>query len=305
MSQFDRYTMSEYVDSLREFMGFSKRTFMRDHGFTKDTDPPRTGRLPRYEEAPVIALEEKVNARAAEAEQASTFSERYLAARSYMGVKDNDVAQHLGVTRELVRRWGLGMQRCTRPQEVAEFLQVPLEWLEGQGGEELLPADSRIGVRVGAESKQYREAMYARTQELIAELPEGADEAYAQAFIEWKVHNDPELSKIARRCGGRWQILNGMLMFAPWIPIEEHSLSRRLWSDEVEQMIQEELASKPSVYGAWQSLRDRCQAMGIPEDQFPKKISLHKRVEKERLRAEQFGVNLNDMVASSVARYIQ
>lgn len=305
MSQFDRYTTSEYVDTLREFMGFSKRTFMRDHGFAKDTDQPRTGRLPRYDEAPILALEDKVNARIAEMEAADTFHDRYVAARSYMGVKDNDVAKHTGVTRELVRRWGLGIQNCTRKAEIAAFLDVPLDWLDCRGGEELLPADSRIGCRVGAVAREYREQLYGLTQSLIAQLPEDADEQYAQAFIEWKIFNEPELSKIARRCGGRWQVLNGLLMFSPWIPIQEHDLARRAWSDEVEQMIQEELKSKPTVYGAWLSLRDRCLQKGIPEDQFPKKITLHKRVEKDRLRVEKFGVNLNDMVAASVARYIQ
>ncbi|CAB5514295.1 hypothetical protein LMG26857_03354 [Achromobacter anxifer] len=304
MSQFDRYTKTEYVEALRAFMGFNKRTFLREHGFVKDLDEPRTGRLPRYEDAPVKALEDKVNDKARSAEVAESFGDRYRIARDYKGLGDIAVAQHLGLSRELIRRWGIGQQRCTRTAEVAEFLDVPVAWLE-DGGEDNLPANSHIGVRVGEESKNNREQLFGLTQALVAEIPEDADEEYAQAFIEWKIYNDPELSKLARRAGGRWQLLNGMLMFSPWVPIKEYDMTRRLWSDEVEKMIQEELVSNSSVYGAWKSLRDRCVAMGMSEDQYPKKISLHKRVEKERQRAEQFGVNLNDMVAASVAKYIQ
>ena len=302
MSQFDRYTTTAYVEALREFMGFSKNSFLRDHGFIKDTDEPRRGRLPRYDEEPVRALELLVNEKARHAETAQTFEERYRVARDYKAMSDNGVAQALGVSRELVRRWGIAQQRCTKIKELANLLDVSAEWLE-EGGEHNLAASTHIGVRVGDESKALREELFGLTQSLVAELPEGSDEQYSQAYIEWKIHNDAELAKVARRAGGRWQILEGLLLFSPWIPIPEHGLSRRNWSDQVEQMIQEELAAKPTVYGAWAALRDRCRALGLSEDEYPKKISLHKRVEKDRQRAEQFGVNLNDVVEASVDRY--
>lgn len=304
MSQFDRYSKSEYVDALRVFMGYNKRTFLREHGFIKDLDEPRTGRLPRYEDAPVQALEASVNQKARDAETAEDFGTRYRIARDYKGIGDIAVAKHLNLSRELIRRWGINQQRCTRMEEVAEFLDVPLAWL-AEGGEDKLPPDSHIGVRVGEEGKNCREQLLGLTQAAVTRIPEEADEDFAQATIEWTVHNDPEFSKLARRAGGRWQMLNGMLMFSPWHPIDEYSMTRGRWSDDVEQIIQEELMAQPTVYKAWIALRDRCLAMGLSDDQFPKKISLHKRVERERQRAEQFGVNLNDMVAASVEKYIQ
>lgn len=303
MSQFDRYTKTEYVEALRAFMGYPKRTFLRDHGFIPKVRLPRSGRLPRYEDAPVRALEEKVNARAAAIESATTFEERYLGARAYKGVSDLAVAQAVGMSRELVRRWSVGVHRCTRIAEVAEFLDVPADWLEF-GGQEKLPADSHIGVRVGEASRDWRERLFGAAQSIVAELPEGSTEDYARAFIEWKIFNDPELARISRWAGGRWQLVDGMLLFSPWVPLPERESMRRLWSDEVELIIAEELASKPSVYGAWKAMRDRCLAMGLSENDFPKKISLHKRIEKERERAQQFGVNLNPLVAESVARHI-
>lgn len=303
MSQFDRYTQTEYVEALRAFMGYPKRTFLRDHGFITETRLPRSGRLPRYEDAAVRALEEKVNAQAKAIESATTFEECYLGARAYKGVSDLAVAQAVGVSRELVRRWSLGQHRCTRVAEVAEFLGVPEGWL-AQGGQDKLPANSHIGVRVGEVSRDWRERLFGAMQGIVGELPEGSTEDYARAFIEWKIFNDKELSRISRWAGGRWQLADGMLLFSPWVPLPARESMRRLWSDEVETIIAEELASKPSVYGAWKAVRERCLAKGLSENDFPKKISLHKRIEKEREQAQQFGVNLNDLVADSVARYI-
>ena len=91
------------------------------------------------------------------------------------------------------------------------------------------------------------------------------------------------------------------LLFAPWDPIPDHGLSRRYWSDEVETIIKEELSASPSVYGAWHALRDRCKAKGLTE--YPKLISLHKRLDKEKERVARYGVNLNEMVAGSVSQY--
>jgi DNA-binding transcriptional regulator YiaG len=304
MSQFDRYTVTEYVEEMRTVLGISKRTFLRDYGFVEDADEPRKGRLPKYKEGPIKALEDLVNAKAARAESAdTTVGERYQIARDYLGMSDAEVSREMAVSRELVRRWGANIHRPTKMKELAELLNVPQAWLE-EGGEQNLPANTHIGVRVGDEAKLWREQLFGMTQVLISELPDEMDESAAQAYIEMAVFHRFELAQAARRAGGRWQIVNNTLLFAPWVPIPEHGLSKRFWSDEVETIIQEELATKPTVYGAWESMRQRCEAKGLTPDQYPKRISLHKRIEKERLRAEKFGVDLNDVISESVAQHL-
>lgn len=303
MSQFDRYTVTEYVESLRSFLDISKRSFLRDYGFVEEADEPRKGRLPKYKEEPIKALEALANAKAARAESTeTTVGERFRIARDYMGLNDAQVSRDLGVSRELVRRWGADIHRPAMMDQIAELLNVPRAWLES-GGEGNLPANSHVGVRVGEEALDAREQLYGLTQAVVADLPDNADESYAQAFIEWSVFNKFELAQAARRAGGRWQIVSNTLLFSPWVPIPEHGLSKRFWSDEVEAIIQEELATKPSVYGAWEGMRARCEAMGLSEDAYPKRISLHKRVEKERARAEKFGVDLNEVVAAAVEKF--
>lgn len=161
------------------------------------------------------------------------------------------------------------------------MLDVPEIWLES-GGEMHLPANSHIGVRVGRESLMYRESRYAKTIELIPGIPRNSDLDYAQAFIENQLRTNQSLSKIARRAGGSWQVMSGTLVFAPWISIEEpHHLACKFWPHEVEAMIAEELTTNTTVYGAWSSLKARCEALGISKDQFPNIISLHKRLERK------------------------
>lgn len=303
MSQFDRYTVAEQVEAMRAFLNVGKRNFLREAGFVEDTDQSRKGRLPRYKDEPIKALQAQVNEKAARCEASdTTVGERYRLARDYVGLSDADVAREMEVSRELVRRWGKDIHRPSNIDKLAQLLNVPVQWLE-EGGEELLPADSHLGVRVGDEAKFWREQLYARTQAVVGEIPEEEGEEYAQAYIEWTVFNRPEMAQAARRAGGRWQVVNNALFFAPWVPIHEHGLSRRYWTDEVEAIIQEELASKPTVYGAWEAVRARCEAMGLTKEEYPKRISLHKRVERERSRAEEFGVDLNDTIAASVAKF--
>lgn len=303
MSQFDRYTQTEYVEALRAFMDISKRNFLRDYGFVEDADTPRKGRLPKYPDEAIKALEAQVNEKAARCEATdTTVGERYRLARDYMGFNDAEVSRQLGVSRELVRRWGSDIHRPTNMEALATLLNVPQAWLE-EGGEQNLPANSHLGVRVGDEAKLWREHQLGLTQVVVSELPDGADEQYAQAYIEWAVFSNFELAQAARRAGGRWQIASATLLFSPWVPIPEHGLSKRYWTDDVEAIIQEELAAKPSVYGAWEAVRQRCEALGKGPDEYPKRISLHKRIEKERARADQFGVDLNEVVAAAVEKY--
>ncbi|MBK3779897.1 helix-turn-helix transcriptional regulator [Paraburkholderia aspalathi] len=304
MSQFDRYTTTEYVEALRKFLNVSKKNFLREAGFVENPDEPRKGRLPRYSTEPLSFLERLVNEKAARCEaKDTTIGERFRLARDYKGLSDAQLARELGVSRELVRRWGADMNRPSSVEQLATLLDVPVQWLE-VGGEEFLAANSYLGVRVGEEAKVWREKLYALTLAILDEVPENDDPAYLQAYMEWAVFNKPEMAQAARRAGGRWHFLPGLQdpLFAPWIPIEEHEFGRRLWSDEVEAIINEELA-RNTVYGAHAALKARCEAMGLGPDEYPKRISLHKRIEKERNRVEKFGVNLNPQIAAAVEKY--
>lgn len=344
MSIFDRYSNTEYVEALRVFLNESKRNFMRNNGFTEArTAETGKGRLPKYEEGPMLALEAKVNDKAKRAEAAdSTFGERLQIARDYAGSSDTLIAKQIGVSREMVRRWCSDLNSTNRTEELAQMLAVPHDWLR-YGGEAYLPANSHIGTRVGAEAKEYREQLYAMTQSLLASIdeeanqvyqqsledqgynPELADEqatagivdgelakvsiaekareAFIQASIEWSVFNTPEIAQVARKAAGRWQVLSNSLLFAPWVPLKARGLVRRYWSDDVERIVQEELAAQPTVFGAWSAIADRCKAMGLSDDEYPKKITLHKRIEKEKMIADQFGVDLNEVVANAVQQF--
>lgn len=311
MSQFDRYTVPTYIDALRVFLAIGKRNFLREAGFVKQE--VQKGRLTRkdYQEGPIAELEAKVNAKSArceapgsvvEGDGGTTMGERIRLARDYLGLTDSKVAEGLGVSRELVRRWGSDIHRPSKLDAVAAFLHVPLAWLEF-GGQENLPANSHLGVRVGEESLHWRQQLYSLTQSVIGEIPEDADESYMQAYLEWTVFNREPMALAARRAGGRWHPVGGQLYFAPWVPIPEHGLARQDWSDEVEAIVQEELVNQRTTYGAWMAIKERCEALGLTEDDFPRRVSLHKRVQKERKRIEQFGVDLNGMVAASVEKY--
>lgn len=317
MSLFDRYTSAEYVDAMRVFLNEPRRDFMTRAGFTENREKAK-GRLPKYDEGPLRALEDQVNAKAARCEADDTdFGERLMLARDYAGMTDSQIASALGVSREIVRRWIANIHGTNKIPELAQLLGVPAEWLE-KGGEEILPANSHLGLRVGGvyfedesrkvvthvgENAQNRERLYALTQSVLTELPDEATESYTQAFIEWAVFNRFELAQAARRCGGRWQIVANRLLFSPWTPIQERGLTRRKWSDEVEAIIQEEMAAKESVFGAWAAIDERCKKLGLSEDQYPKRITLHKRVEMERKRAEQFGVDLNEVIKAAVQEH--
>ena len=309
MSQFDRYTTSERVEALRKFLNLSKRNFLQEAGFVENPEERRAegrkGRLPRYGDEPIAALEEMANAKAARCEATdTTLGERIRIARDYKGLSDAQISREMGVSRELVRRWGENLNRPADIAKLAVLLDAPEQWLE-HGGEGYLPANSHLGVRVGEESMKWRQQLYAMTLEAVGEMPESDDPAYIQAYLEWAVYNKPEMAVCARRAGGRWHFLPGLEepLFAPWVPIEQHEFGRRLWSDEVEAIIQEELARQPTTYGAWSALEARCSALGMAPDQYPKRISLHKRVEKERNRVNQFGVDLNEQVAAAVRKY--
>lgn len=303
MSQFDKYSDSEYIEAMRSFLKIKKAGFLKGAGLLPENHAGQTGRSSAYQHAAIEHLENEVNLKAQRAEDVgTTMGERLKIARDYKGMGDADVGRALNVSREAVRLWGENIHPIPDIPGVAKLLDVPVNWLES-GGEMHLPADSHVGVRVGKERSMYRENLYARTLEVIPEIPETADLEYAQAYIEHKVRTDANLARLARRAGGRWQIFKGTLVFAPWAPIEDYKMSRKLWPAEVEAIIVEELATKPTVYGAWKALEARCKAMGLQETEFPQKISLYKRVESERKRIEKFGVNLNEVISAAQLKY--
>lgn len=317
MSQFERYTNAEYVEAMRIFLDISRRNFMKESGFAAQRSS-EFGRLPKYADAPLQALEAQVNAKSARAEASDTsFGERLTLARDYQAMSDSDIAAALGVSREIVRRWRDNKNQSTRHAELAQFLCVPYDWLV-YGGEEHLPANSHLGVRVGyvyydekdkkkvthvGEAAQYREQLYALTQAVFAEVSDDATESYIRAYLEWAVFNRFELAQAARRAGGRWTVVSGRWLFSPWVPLEKRGLTRRYFSDQVEGIIEEELATQPTVFAAWDALDNRCRALGLSPDDYPSRITLHKRVERDRELAKKFGVDLNDLIATSVAEH--
>ena len=304
MSQFDKYSTSEYVDGLRVFLKKKREDILAEAGLLPPSPtykPGRPGR--RVDEAMVVQLEKEVNAKAAMTDAVdTTIGERIKLAIDYKSFSAAQVANAMGVSQELVRLWGENVHRPGDIEELATVLDIPAAWLEF-GGAQHLPANSHLGVRVGQESFECREFLYAKTLELIPSIPESAGLEYTQALIEYHVHTNPTLANLARKAGGRWQVLNERLVFAPWVPIEPYQLNRQKWSDEIEAMVAEELSSKPSVYGAYASLKNRCEAMGLKPGQYPSRISLHKRVEKERDRTLQYGLNLNNMIKISMEEF--
>lgn len=289
MSQFDAYTDTQYVQGLRRFLRLQKTDFLRNSGLTDIPAAGRKGRLPRYRSAAIQSLEGGANLKARRAETASDFAERYAIARDYKYLSNAEVARLLGVSRELTRLWSQGKCRPKDLSVLADALDVPLVWLELGGGSSL-PADSHIGVRVGLDAMHFRERLFELTSALMAEIPDDADENQVRAFIEKSVRSTHLMANTARRAGGRWQLADGKFVFAPWVPIQEHGLTRRYWSDDVEAMIEEELASNSSVYGAWHQLKERCEAMGLSKGEYPRLVTLHKRIANSRERAKRFGV---------------
>lgn len=292
MSQFDSYTTTQYVHQLRRFLKLRKTNFVRAAGLTTLPATGRTGRLPGYCNVAIEALEFQTNQKATQAESSTVFAERLSIARDYKNLSNAKIARLIGVSREMTRLWFSGTHCCKKYLPIlAEILGVPERWLE-VGDESNLPADSHIGVRVGMDSLTYRERLYQMTIALLGLANWVEQESEARALIEQTTKENPEIATVARRAGGRWLPMDGRLLFVPWIPIVEHGLSRRYWSDEVESMIEAELEKKSSVYGAWHALKSQCDAMGLSQDKFPRLVTLHKRIAKERERAKQYGIRL-------------
>jgi DNA-binding transcriptional regulator YiaG len=305
MSQFDKYTTTEFVESLRVFLCIKKKGFLRDYGFVDSETTPKRGRLPRYKAEAVDALIIHANEKSEWAESICTsIGERIRIARDYLSLSDASLGRNLHVSRELVRLWRADVHKPTDMSKVANALNVPLNWLE-TGQQDGLPANSHIGVRIGGEALKYREQLYAMTLKEIESLAEGADLASVQVQLEKAVHSNPQMAKLARRTGGRWQHDGKTLVFAPWVPIREHGLSRRYWSDKVESIIEAELSKVKSVYAAWGAIQKRCADLGMTPAMYPTKISLYKRLEKVRSYQNTFGTDLNMQVKRSMSQQLQ
>lgn len=302
MSQFDKYSTVEYVEGMESFLNKQSEIVFADTNLSQPdiTKPNRPG---RFLIEVIGALEEEVNAKAARADAAdTTFGERLKLAMDYKYFSAAQVAKFIGVSRKLVDLWGENLHRPSDIEKLAAVLDIPVRWLE-IGGAQYLPANSHLGLRVGQENFDSKESLYAKTLEIIPNIPEDAEPGYAQAMIEYHVNSDPIMSELTRKGGGRWQILEGSLVFVPWISIAPYSFTRRKWSDEIEAMMVDELSKKRSVYSAYASLKKRWESMGLTKGQYPTKIYLYKHIEKERDQAIKYGLNVNEMIKISVNRY--
>lgn len=302
MSQFDRYNTAEYREVLRAFLKELKNdAFVRAD--LAENGGLLSGNTSHNNTATLAEFENRINAKAGRVEANDTKpGERYILARDYMCFSDAHVAKALGFSLELVRKWRLNISTPSCMSGLAELLNVFLKWLE-EGGEHHLVANTHLGGHVGEENLQCREALHRLTQAELADMEDTDDEQYIQAYLEWPVFNQPELATAARLSGRRWQFINNSLSYALWIPIPERGLVRRYWSGEVEAIINEELNTQQSIYAAWEAIRNRCLAKGLCEEDFPVKISLHKRVERERLRTKKFGIDVNSIIPKAVEKF--
>lgn len=297
MSIFMKKTQSAYVEQMRRFLGMAKKGFLQRMHLVPTS--VRIGKAYRFVPSALAQLEDLVNQKAMRVESPdSSLGERIRLARDYAFRTDADIGRSMKVSREMVRRWGLGKDMPTDLNALAEVLGVPLEWLIS-GDEKALKANSNLGARVGAQAQSCRENLRALTMQAVADLKlsAGHSEQAIQSHLDKAVFENPEMASLARKAGGRWQSVGGMLVFAPWVPVEKWTLTSRKWSDEVEAIIQEELRkSDQSIHKAWAQMSQRCKAMGLSEDEFPRRITLFKRVARMRLRTERFGVNINQPI---------
>lgn len=294
MSQFDAYTQPDYIQGLCAFLGKHHPAVLR----LKHLKPSgRTGRLPNWSQEVVEQLEMAVNEQAGRCEASDgNLAERLVLACRYRKLNYAQLARFLGVCREIVRLWCDGKAVPRNLERLAAALDVPYRWLES-GGEENLPADTHLGVRVGFECMAAREQLYGLTLAALADVDDGLNEECLMAYLEQGVVQHKVMATLARKAGGRWHFHQGALAFVPWVPIVPHGLARRYWSDEVETIIAHAMAGRRSVYSAWQLVRQRCEADGL---QYPQLVSLQRRVAMGKERNRRFGVDLNGLIATSL-----
>ncbi|NMF96142.1 hypothetical protein GPA27_01860 [Aromatoleum toluolicum] len=283
MSMFESRSTTQYVAAMTKFLRTSRREF------AVASDRVGCGRRPRPDAETVQRVEQAVNRKAEQAESArTTFGERYRIARDYRELRDSQVGRYMEVSRELARRWGENRHppRGERLERLAEFLQVPKSWLLS-GCLDDLGADSHIGVRVGEEALRWREVLYSLTHRVLEKVDDDAQDEDFVVAINRALVSNADVRNAARRAGGRWQVIDGRLFFASWVPLELGPLTRRYWPEETEAIIDEEVARHSSTYAAWRAVQARCEAAGLP---YPQRIALHKRQQKVREHVERYGV---------------
>ena len=306
MSQFEHPLDTVYVDNMRHFLNESKYQFLLKFGFTT-VDRDKRGRLPKYLSDAIQSVEKAFNEKAKIAEKSESIGQRIELSISYFKDNIDESAQRLGVTTMTLKQWleNLSIPTLAEKEKMAHALNVPQEWLE-TGDTVYLPANSTLGVRVGQEALDYRQILKAMTMNIINEIyKEKVDNAFAQAFIEWKVFNTPEIAQVARKAGGRWQICtpkyinDSNFVFAPWVPLPELELKRRLWSNDVENIIDEELrfGKNQSIYEAYNKMEKRFKETS---EYFPQRVSLYKRIEKINHNIIKFGANINNEINQAI-----
>lgn len=296
MSMFQAYETACHIEKLRKFLGIPRAGFVEQYGLREQAEKEQ-GRLPRIAPETLAELHGLVNAQAAVADaEDSTFAQRLSLAMAYINMTPTTLGRNCGVSREAARRWCIDATPTVSIELIAEAVQAPAKWLE-VGGAGNLPADSHLGLRVGDLALQLREELYAATLPLIVELPDDATDVQMMANIEEAVNARPELARLARQSGGRWQVVGGHLLFAPWQPLPEKPPTRSPWPLETEAIIEEELARCHSIYAAHKAIQARCEAARLP---YPQRISLHKRIDRNRDRVVRFGLNLNDQVKAAL-----
>ena len=309
MSQFDNPLETEYVENMRVFLRSPKYQFLVRYGFA-DIDRHQRGRLPAYKQEAIQRVEDDFNEKAAIADsRTSTIGQRIGLALSYINESKEESAARLKISKESLRRWldDLSKPSHADKAELARALNVPQHWLE-TGDPSSLSADSQIGVRVGQQALECRQTLRAMTQPIIDELmAQTEDVSYIQTMLEWHLANNPEMAQIARKAGGRWQVVapeyltDESFVFAPWVPIKERVIKRRLWSDNVEEIIESELRAgkNHSIYEAYKQMEVRFMALNEP---YPQRVSLYKRLEKDVDRAARFGVDINRIIQDAVKK---
>ena len=102
MSQFDKYTTSQFVESLRVFLCIKKQGFLKNYAFFGADVILKPGRTPHFKKEAVDTLIFQANEKAMKAESGLTsMGERISIARDYMAFRDglnnslrNEVAAH-------------------------------------------------------------------------------------------------------------------------------------------------------------------------------------------------------------------
>lgn len=284
---FENDSKESYLKAMLRFLRTSRAHFDREGGGSGDSQARRTRRAVTAEL--LRSVEADVNQKSSRVESLdTTFGERYRLARDYVGLIDAEVARRLDVSREIVRQWSndLARPRVTRLAELAMLLEVPVSWLES-GSLSQLAANSRLGVRVGADRTVWKETLYALTVRYLGDCCDEVSEEKCNESIGVAIDSMEEMKHAARKAGGRWLMAAGRLVFCAWRPLKYQGPKRRLWPAETELIIEAELSRNGSTYAAWQVIRERCTEAGLP---YPKRVTLHKRVQRKRAHEERFGV---------------